>query len=203
MSSNAKNWTIILLTAGATGIFSWLFLNRFDHNIEELRILLRLTARIAFFVYLIIFITRPLRQLIKTDTTKWMLKERRSFGLVFGSIMIVHLVLIFYRAEIDPEFAVDPLGSIPGLIAYTLLLLMMITSFNRPARALGPRRWRLLHKTGLYWFGILFIATLLPSDRSLLFAPERVGLYALTAAAIFIRLTAYFARKKSTRAASD
>ena len=196
MSSNAKNWMIILLTAGAASLFSWLFLNRFDHSIEGLRILLRLTARVAFFVFLLIFIARPLRQLVRTDTTNWLLKERRSFGLVFGSIMTVHLALIFYRAEIDPEFAINPLGSIPGMIAYSLLLLMMMTSFNRPTRALGPKRWRLLHKTGLYWFGILFLATLLPSDRDLLFAPERVGLYVLTAAAIFIRLTAFFATRK-------
>ena len=83
-----------------------------------------------------------------------------------------------------------------GMIAYSLLLLMMITSFNGPTRALGPKRWRILHKTGLYWFGLLFLATLLPSDRNLLFAPERLGLYALTAAAIFIRLTAFFASRK-------
>ena len=98
--------------------------------------------------------------------------------------------------RIDPEFSIQPLGSIPGMIAYSLLLMMMITSFNSTARALGPRRWRLLHKTGLYWFGILFLATLLPSDRSLLFAPERVGLYALTAAAIFIRLNGLLRQEK-------
>ncbi|MDX1508554.1 MAG: ferric reductase-like transmembrane domain-containing protein [Woeseiaceae bacterium] len=196
MSSNAKNWTVILLTGGATALFAWLVLNRFDHDVDSVRTLLRLTARIAFFVYLIVFIARPLRQLFKTDTTKWLLKERRSFGLAFGAIMIVHLALIFYRAEIDPEFSVQPLESIPGMIAYSLLLLMMITSFNSTARALGPRRWRILHKTGLYWFGILFLATLLPADRSLLFAPGQVGLYALAAAAVFIRLTAYFAAQK-------
>ena len=122
MSSNAKNWTIIFLTAGTTSLFAWLFLNRFDHELESLRTLLRLTARIAFFVFLLVFIARPLRQLVQTDTTKWLLKERRSFGLVFGSIMTTHLGLIFYRAQIDPEFSIQPLGSIPGMIAYSLLL---------------------------------------------------------------------------------
>ena len=196
MTSNRKNWTVVAVTGLVTGGFSWLFLERFDHNIDNVRELLRLTARIAFLLYLLVFIARPLRQLIQIETSKRLLAERRSLGLAFGAVMIVHLALIFYRVQIDPAFSIQFPRSIPGVVAYSLLLLMMITSFNGPTRALGPRRWRQLHKTGLYVLGLLFLATLLPRDRSLLFAPERLGLYALTAVAVFIRLTAFFATRK-------
>ena len=196
MTSNAKNWTILLVAGAATAVFSWLFLENLGHEPDNVRALLRITARIAFFVYLIVFVTRPLRQLFVNDTTRKLLNERRSFGLAFGAIMTVHLALIFYRVAIDPEFSIEFPGSIPGVIAYTLLLLMMITSFNVPARALGPRRWRILHKTGLYFFGVLFLATLLPRSVDQLLSSERRWFSILTAGAVFIRLTAYFAKRK-------
>ncbi|MFQ5609437.1 MAG: ferric reductase-like transmembrane domain-containing protein [Woeseiaceae bacterium] len=196
MSSNAKNWTILFGVGISTALYSWLFLDNLGHEPDNVRTLLRLTARIAFFVYVIVFVARPLRQLLPVDTSRWLLSERRSFGLAFGAIMTVHLGLILYRASIDPDFSVPFPGSIPGMIAYSLLLLMLITSFNTPARAFGPRRWRILHKTGLYYFGVLFLATLLPWSVDQLVSPERLWFSILTAAALLIRLTAYFAQRK-------
>ena len=33
---------------------------------------------------------------------------------------------------------------------------MALTSFDRTARWLGPRRWKLLHRAGLHWLWFIF-----------------------------------------------
>ena len=71
-----------------------------------------------------------------------------------------------------------------------------MTSFDGPARAIGPLNWRRLHKTGLYALGVAFLSTLLPETREEMFAPERWWFMILTAAALLIRLTAFFATRR-------
>ncbi len=72
-----------------------------------------------------------------------MLKNRRYFGIVFAGSHTVHLALII-------KFALDPINLPPTLLiggtAYALLQLMLITSFNAPAAAVGPVAWRRLHR---------------------------------------------------------
>ena len=193
MSSSSKNILIIVSVTAVTALAVLLYLDGVGADDESLRVMLRLTARLAFLVYLLVFIARPLRQLVRTNATRWLLSERRSFGLAMASIHFVHMALIVYRASYSPEFEFEFPNQIIGSIIYGLMLLMVITSFERPARMIGPRNWRRLHKTGLYALGIAFLSTLLPEERSELLDVERLWFVVLTAGAVFIRLTAYFA----------
>ena len=172
-----------------------LYLDAYGVNDETLRAMLRLTARLAFLVYLLVFIARPLRQLVRTSATRWFLSERRSFGLAMAAIHFVHMALIVYRASYSPEFEFEFPAQIIGSLIYVLMLGMVITSFERPARAIGPRNWRRLHKIGLYALGVAFLSTLLPEQRSELLDTDRLWFIVLTAGAVFIRLTAYYARR--------
>ncbi len=199
MTSDQKNWFVIFGVSVPATILCAAFLNIFGVTDENLRLLLRLTARIAFIVYLIVFVARPLQQLVAISTTRWLLRERRSFGLTFVSIHTVHAALILYLAKTSADFDFVPSENLLGAGIYVLILLMAITSFDGPARALGPVNWRRLHKTGLYVIGLTFLQTLLPGTREELFEPERTWLIISTGGAVFIRMTAFFAtRKKSS-----
>ncbi len=83
-------------------------------------------------------------------------------------------------------------------------LLRIVTSnqktgcFDGPARTLGTQNWRRLHKAGLYVIGIAFVQTMLPATKEELFDPVRIGIATLTAAAVLIRLTAFFANQKKS-----
>ena len=198
MTSSQKNWFVIIGVSVSATILCAAYLNISGTTEENLRLLLRLTARTAFLVYLIVFIARPLQQLLENDITKWLLRERRSFGLTFVSIHTVHAALILYLARISADFDFVPSENLLGASIYVLIFLMVITSFDGPARALGPRNWRRLHKTGLYVIGLTFLQTLLPATQEELFDHERIWLIILTGGAVFIRLTAFFATRTKT-----
>ncbi len=161
----------------------------------NLRLLLTLTARIAFMIFLVVFVARPLAQLYRNRATRWLLAERRSIGIAFAAVHSVHLGLIAYRFSVIPGLEYGIVEALFGGTAYLLMYLMLVTSFDAPARAIGPRAWRRLHKTGLYFIGFIFVVTLLPEPDEPLFTIERTWFVVLTAGAAFIRLTAYFARR--------
>jgi DMSO/TMAO reductase YedYZ heme-binding membrane subunit len=195
-SSSRKNIYILLIVILSASTFSVLYLNSAGHNDDNIRLLQRLTARLSFMIYLLIFIARPLRQMFKTDTTLWLVRERRSFGIAFAAMHSVHLGLIVYRFSTIPGLSYGVAEGLIGGTAYVLMYLMLLTSFDGPARALGPLAWRRLHKFGLYYIGAIFISTLLPEQGDQLLAPERVWFVVLTSAALIVRLTAYFATHK-------
>ena len=72
--------------------------------------------------------------------------------------MTGHLMLIIFRFTYTPELTYPTASLFLGGSAYTLIYLMFITSFDGPTRALGQRRWKLLHRTGLIWAGLIFAA---------------------------------------------
>lgn len=153
----------------------------------------------AFMVYLVIFVARPLRQLLPNDMTKWLLRERRALGIAFAAVHTVHLGLIFTRLDLASLLARPVIGTAVGATAYLLMYLMLLTSFDAPARRLGPQHWHRLHKTGLYFIGFVFFATLLPEPGQPVYTLERAWLYTLTGLAVFARLTAWFATRKRLR----
>ncbi len=171
------------------------YLSRFGVSDDNLRLLLTLTARIAFMIFLVVFVARPLAQLVPHRVTRWLLAERRSIGIAFAAVHSVHLGLIAYRFSVIPGLEYGIVEALFGGTAYLLMYAMLVTSFNAPARAIGPLAWRRLHKTGLYFIGFIFVVTLLPEPEEPLFTIERTWFVVLTAGAAFIRLTAYFARR--------
>lgn len=196
LTSNQKNLTILFGVIVPTTAATAVYLQSAGVTDDHLNMLLRLTARISFMTYLVVFIARPMRQLFTNDMTAWLLRERRSLGITFAAMHTVHLGLIAYRFNTIPGLDYEPANGIIGGTAYALMYLMLITSFDAPARALGPKNWKRLHEFGLYYIGLIFVSTLLPDPGDEIFTPERTWFVFLTAGAIFIRLTAYFAKRK-------
>lgn len=195
MSAASKNIAVFFVTLLFATLLSVGLLAVTGVTDDNLRLVLSLTARVAFMIFLLVFIARPLRQLVRTDLTKRLLKERRSFGIAFAAVFTVHLGLIVYRFSTVPGLEYPLTSAIVGGTAYALTYAMLVTSFDGPARAIGPRAWRSLHKTGLYYIGAIFLVTLLPEPGQPILAVERLWFVVLTSAAIVIRLTAYFAMK--------
>ncbi len=161
---------------------------------DNIRLLLRLTARVAFVVLLLVFIARPLRDLIKTPLTLALLKNRKQFGVTFAGIHAVHMTLIFYRAQQVPDFEFSLASNLPGMVTYVVIYLMLITSFSGPAKAIGPKAWRILHKTGLFLITAVFAQTQLPGSMDDL-ADANWGLVGLLIFALLVRGTAFFTNR--------
>ncbi len=195
MTSSQKNLATIasVLSLGAATIAASLVWA--GPNDETVRFLLRLSARVAFAVFVLIFIARPLVQLLPTPLTRGLLRNRRQLGLVVGTLMALHLGLIGWRFGSSDELNLDS-SAIFGAVSYTFIVLMVITSFDAAARFIGAKHWRRLHGIGIWFIAIPFVSTLLPETREQLLEPEYVGFTLLIAVAALIRLTAFFAQRQ-------
>lgn len=170
------------------------YLGMTDTSDDNIRLVLRAGGKFSFVLLLVVFIARPLRQLIRAPFTQSLLKNRALIGVSFAGAHTAHLMMIIYRTQQNPEFELTPGGTWTGIVLYTLIYAMLITTFSRPRRTIGPRYWRILHKTGLYVLTLGFIQSQLPSSLDDLSAMNW-WLMPLIVVALVIRLTAFFARR--------
>lgn len=200
MTSNSRNWTVFFGAIAVTGLTGAAFLAVAGVSDENLRVALRVSARAAFIVLLLVFVARPLQQMFRTPFTARLLRNRRLLGIAFTGIHTAHLGLIIYRARVIDSYDFTIAANLPGALTYTVILLMFVTSFNATAKLLGPRNWRVLHKLGLYWLFVAFTQTQLPDSIDHLDGVNWAMLV-LIAAALVTRLTAYFAQRQRSASA--
>jgi hypothetical protein len=99
--------------------------------------------------FLVAFSASSLVVLFPGAFTRWLLANRRYFGLTFAVGMLWHfsflalLQIRFHKISFSWLIALDFVGA-------ALLLAMTVTSFRRLSRWLSPAGWRRLHKTGVY-----------------------------------------------------
>ena len=99
------------------------------------------------FLCLVLAVT-PLRVITRTPALS---RFRRMLGLFVYFYAVIHLLsyswfdMGFDVPEIARDIAKRPFILV-GFSAFTLLTPLAFTSFNRAIRALGTKRWQLLHK---------------------------------------------------------
>jgi len=116
-------------------------------------------------------------------------------GVALAGIHTAHLCLILYRDRQVEEFLFSIIENALGGLLYLFIFLRFITSFDRPARALGPRNWRLLHKGQLYAVLVAFLQTIVPDNREQVLGING-ALTLLAAIPLVIRLMAFLARRQ-------
>ncbi len=194
MTSAQKNWTVLLSTMLAAGA---VVLTIFDKNgTDEATVVLtlRLTAFSSLLIYLLLFVARPMRQLVDSQLTRALKENRRYFGIALAGSHTVHLMLIV-NYVLGPGVPFQTLFI--GGVAYSFLYLMLITSFDAPAAAIGPVAWRRLHKAGLYWIGGTFTFTL---GKNFIANPDSLVhqiVVAVILAAISVRVIAFLNRERT------
>jgi DMSO/TMAO reductase YedYZ heme-binding membrane subunit len=196
-TKSVKTLSLYLAAVCVTGLPAVWYVLQHAADDAAFGLVLRQTARSALYIYLLIFVLRPLQQLRPSGIGRSLLRNRRYIGVAFAGIMTAHLVLIlWYRVFVVGE-PIPPLSLLGGGGAYLLLLLMLITSFDGPARAIGPLNWRRLHKTGLYWIGVIFANTMIPDVISEPGNPFYLATALLMLIAIGIRVLAFARRRRS------
>ncbi len=195
MTSSQRNWTVLFSSMLAVSAVVITIFDKNGINEATATLTLRLTAWTSFLSFLLVFIARPLRQLLNSPMTAKLLKNRRYVGIAMAGSHTVHLILIVWFFTSVSESGPTPQVLVFGGVGYVLLYLMLFTSFDRPAAAIGPAAWRRLHKTGLYWIGGVFAFTFVPK---FLTQPDNLTYQASTLlifAAVGIRVAAHLRRK--------
>jgi methionine sulfoxide reductase heme-binding subunit len=146
-------WVLALIVsvAIALGLPSTDF--RSGHGLE--RIILR-SVRCALPLFVIAFTASSLATLWPSRATRWLLANRRYFGLAFAFGMAWHLSFVAYSIILFGN-QLNARATAADVIGLVFLLLLTLTSFRFGARRLSRANWRRLHKTGVY--AIWFLAT--------------------------------------------
>jgi hypothetical protein len=174
----------VLLMGGP--VLAYLMLVSSDE--EHLRQMARFSAWTAILIYLVVFVARPLNQLIGSPATRRLLRNRRYVGIALAAVMTDHLVLLL--------IVNDQAFNIPGGIIYAVLFLMLFTSFDGAPAKIGPRNWRVLHKTGLYGLGFAYSLAIGRAFLETPLDPVYLTLTVLMLTAVAIRVMAYLKRNR-------
>ncbi len=103
------------------------------------------------------FVASSLVVLVPGEASRWLLRNRKIMGLCFAMGMAWQISFIVWLVTVHTDYYVNEVyvlrDVIEGLLGYSFLLAMTVTSFKRGRQLLTPqtRHWKLLHKTGIYF----------------------------------------------------
>jgi len=146
-------WTALLVGTGAAGILAWQGAGE-----EGLRLVLRATARTSLLLFLGVFLASALRGRWPNRATQWLLDNRRYLGVSFAASHTVHFAAILALARMSAR-RLDPVVLLLGGLAYLVILAMAATSFDAAVARIGPRPWKRLHTTGIFYVWTVFLLT--------------------------------------------
>jgi methionine sulfoxide reductase heme-binding subunit len=103
--------------------------------------------------FLVAFTASSLATLWPNRRTRWLLSNRRYFGLAYAFGMGWHFIFVGY-STFSFGNRLRPSALMLDIIGLCFLLAMTLSSFRRFARRISFADWRRLHKTGVYvlWF---------------------------------------------------
>ena len=160
-----KGWRLFWVLALTTSLIELLAWQTIDwRSGSDVRLLIGFNWRLSAPYFLLTFSASALQRLIPSTLTRWLLSNRRYFGLAFASVAAWQLVTIVFlgthfRAELA-DIHSDSFQYIEDLI-FVVLVLMSVTSFHPVSRHMRPATWRRLHSTGIYLLGGLFTVNFL------------------------------------------
>ena len=150
-----RGWPLVGWTAIWCGVLVALSLGSVGTGAPGWHLLLVATARTSAALWLAVFLASTLRGLYPGPATAWLLRNRRYLGVSVAVSHTVHLGAIAGFAQASDGQS-DPIVVALGGPAYLLLLAMVATSFDRSAAWLGRKRWRWLHRAGIWYLALPF-----------------------------------------------
>ena len=120
--------------------------------------MIQFSVRLAVPWLFIAFCASSLVAVFPGEFSRWVLRNRRMFGLCFATGMAWQLFFIVWLVvghfDYYVEEAYDYLSLLEQVPGYVLLIAMTITSFGFGRSKLSPKQWKILHTGGIYfiWF---------------------------------------------------
>lgn len=195
--SRFEGWSLLGWLSGALLLMTLLILAWGGFDIEAVRLAIRTTARTSIVLFLIAFTASSVARLWPNSATRWILRNRRYFGLSFAASHFIHAAMIATLAYADwPLFQelTQVASNVSGGIAYVFIALMAATSFDRAVAWLGPRKWQALHTVGAWYIWGSFVAA---NGKRIPTSPYYWLPIALLAIALAIRIAAWISKRRS------
>jgi methionine sulfoxide reductase heme-binding subunit len=156
---NLRRWQLL---AAVTAVLVTMAVSVFLTNpdVAGIRSVIRWTARTSLLLFLLTFTASAAWRRWPGAWTRWQLANRRYLGLCFAVSHGLHLVAIIAFAHLAPvqfDEASNPSTRFIGEIGYAFIFAMAATSFDTTAAWLGPRLWKILHRTGAWYLWLVFL----------------------------------------------
>ena len=151
---------------------------------ESVSSMIQLSVRCAVPWLYIAFAASSIMTLLPGHASRWLLRNRKYFGLCFAAAMAWQGLFILWLVMGHTDYYVTEVyvlrDTIEGIGGYLFLLAMTVTSFPSGRRLLKPKQWRLLHLSGIYflwayafsvyWWAIFYYSNPVPLDYILYWA---------------------------------
>jgi methionine sulfoxide reductase heme-binding subunit len=150
-----NSWRLFSLMALATTAATCLGLPFADfRSAHGMEFIIKHSVRCALPSFLLAFTASSVATLWPGPLSRWLLSNRRYFGLAFAYGMALHLAFVGYSV-LSFGNGLNSTVTALDLTGGGFLLAMTLTSFRWAARRLGPANWRRLHKAGAYAIWLL------------------------------------------------
>ena len=153
-------WPLFGFNAFALTLMAIVLAGSRAFDVEGVRLVVRTTAQTSLLFFCIAFSASSLHGLVPFGLTRWLLANRRYFGVTFAYSHFLHAVGIYAFATLDPATFATQANTIMfvfGGLGYAFIVLMTLTSFDATAALIGPRAWQALHTTGAYYIWGVFL----------------------------------------------
>ncbi|MDR3465268.1 MAG: hypothetical protein P4M07_04915 [Xanthobacteraceae bacterium] len=155
-------WRLTVATTLTVAALSAWLAGMGGFEIDGIRLAVRFTARASLVLFCLAFAASALARLWPAAAARWLRRNRRYLGLSFAGSHAVHPIAIVAFAATAPlafRAATSPASFIFGGLGYAFIVAMAATSFDAAAARIGPRAWRLLHTSGIYYLWFQFMVS--------------------------------------------
>ena len=157
-SKRLNGWPLFYGIAGTISMAVFGYMTTQDLTVPRgVSEMIQCTVRLSVPFLFLAFAASSMAKLIPTAFCKWLMRNRRYFGLGFASGFAWQLFFILWLAIGHPDyFDEEVFTGVEDLIIYqlgpyTFLTAMTITSFHPVRRKMNQRAWKALHWVGIYW----------------------------------------------------
>jgi hypothetical protein len=155
-SKAVNEWNLFWLITGPISIAMLIAMTGADLSSGEgVSRMIQISVRCAVPLLYLTFAASSIQVLFPGEFSRWILRNRKFLGLCFAAAMAWQLLFILWLTTVYSEYYVNEVyllrDVIEGVLGYLFLLAMVVTSFKPGRRLLKPRKWRLLHKSGIYF----------------------------------------------------
>src|SRR3984885_1516066 len=150
-----ESWRLFRLLAFAISAVNCAALPHTDfQTVHGTEFIILYSVRCALPFFLVAFTASSLAILWPRQSTRWIVSNRRYFGLAFAFGMGWHLSFVAYTILRFGNH-LNRTATTLDLIGLAFLLALTLTSFRWFAHPLSLATWRRLHRTGVYAIWLL------------------------------------------------
>ncbi|HIG40682.1 MAG TPA: hypothetical protein EYQ14_09105 [Gammaproteobacteria bacterium] len=151
-----NGWNFFGLVAAIISVTMLLAMVRVDlSRVEAVSSMIQFSVRCAVPWLYLAFAASSLQTLFPGLLSRWLLRNRKIIGLCFAAAMAWQLLFILWLVGIHTQYYIDDVyvlsDVVEGVVGYTLLIAMVLTSFKFGRSRLSPKQWKILHTSGIYW----------------------------------------------------